>query len=306
MYERIKDSRAIPAHNLPPPPTPFIGREEELAKLRRYLANPDCRLLTVSGLGGIGKSRLALQAAGSVAAETARFFLHGVWFISLVGVESAELLVSAIANALNLAFHGQTPAKTQLLNYLREKEMLLLLDNYEHLLPQTGLLSRILVQAPAVKLLVTSRQRLNLREEWLFELEGLPYPIGDEAGVDREQLQTFSAVRLFESSARRAHRYVPLAEVRQDVIRVCQLVGGLPLALELAASRLRTLTCAAPLSIAAVKEVTRATVALDVEACYALMRSGKLEAYEQMLNSEDAKEGPKAFAEKREPVWQGK
>jgi DNA-binding SARP family transcriptional activator/predicted ATPase len=244
LYERIKASGAMPAHNLPPTSTPFIGREEELAEIRLYLANPGYRLLTISGLGGIGKSRLARQAAASVAAETVRFFLHGVWFVSLVGVESADLLVSVIANALNLAFRGQAPAETQLLDYLREKEMLLLLDNYEHLLPQTGLLQRILEEAPDVKLLVTSRQRLSLRQEWLFELEGLSYPERDAAGCDAESLRTFSAIRLFESSARRARRHFSLAEIQRNVIRIGRLVEGMPLALELAAGRLRTLTCA--------------------------------------------------------------
>jgi predicted ATPase/DNA-binding SARP family transcriptional activator len=244
LYERIKASRAIPAHNLPPAPTPFIGREEELAAIRHYLAHPDCRLLTVVGLGGVGKTRLALQAAGSVAAETARFFLHGVRFIPLVGVASADLLVSIIANALNLAFRGQAPAETQLLGYLREKEMLLLLDNYEHLLPHTALLERILEAAPEVKLLVTSRQRLNLPQERLFELEGLPYPERDEASCDVERLSAFSAVDLFESSARRTRRRFSLHGTWRDVTQICQLVEGMPLALELAAGRLATLGCA--------------------------------------------------------------
>jgi DNA-binding SARP family transcriptional activator/predicted ATPase len=244
LCERIKALRATRVHNLPPARTPFIGREEELAEIRRYLANPDCRLLTVVGLGGIGKSRLARQAAASVAAETVRSFLHGVWLISLVGVESADQLVWVIADSLNLTFHGQAPAETQLLNYLREKEMLLLLDNYEHLLPHTGLLRRILEGAPDVKLLVTSQQRLNLCQEWLFDLEGLSCPAGDATDAGLERLRAFSAVRLFESSARRVRRDFSLQEAWRDVTRICQLVEGMPLALELAAGRLGTLACA--------------------------------------------------------------
>ncbi|MCB0211875.1 MAG: tetratricopeptide repeat protein [Anaerolineae bacterium] len=244
LYERIKASRMSLPHNLPPAPTPFIGREAELAQLKGHLANPDCRLLTVGGLGGIGKSRLALAAAALMAADTARFFLHGVWFISLVGIASADLLVSTIANALNISFNGRTPAETQLIDYLREKEILLLLDNYEHLLPQTGLLRRILAQAPEVKFLVTSRQRLLLREEWLFELAGLAYPAEDEVGGDIERLRVFSAVRLFESNARHVRRHFSLAEAQEDATQICRLVGGMPLALELAAGRLGTLTCA--------------------------------------------------------------
>jgi hypothetical protein len=172
LYERI---RAAPErrHNLPPRPTSFVGREEELAVMGQHLANPDCRLLTVIGPGGIGKTRLALQ----VAAEQVDAFLHGVTFVPLASLLSAELLAPAIADALQLPLHGREAHKVQLLNHLRDKELLLVLDNFEHLVP-TGLrlLLDILRAAPEVKLLVTSRERLNLRWEWVMALDGLPYP----------------------------------------------------------------------------------------------------------------------------------
>jgi hypothetical protein len=167
-------------HNLPTPPTPLIGRESELAQIAKLLTDPACRLLTLVGPGGIGKTRLALQAAG---AERGRY-LHGVYFVPLSSLISTEFLVAAIAAALNFSFHGPAEPKTQLLNYLREKEMFLTLDNFEHLLPaseaeeQDGpeLLADILASAPAVKILVTSRERLNLAGEWLLEIEGLSVP----------------------------------------------------------------------------------------------------------------------------------
>ncbi len=258
LYERVKASALARPHNLPPEPTPFIGREEELAAISRRLADPGCRLLTVVGVGGIGKSRLAIQTA-RLAAEQVRMFLHGVTFVPLAGVESADLLVSAIANALNFSFHGRKSPERQLLNYLREKEMLLLLDNYEHLLPETTLLVDILRQAPDVKLMATSRERLNLREEWLFDVEGLLCPANDTTFLGRgslrqhpvgldddgeiERLRTFDALRLFEASARRVQWRFSIAEERQAVVQICRLLQGLPLAIELSAEWLKTLSC---------------------------------------------------------------
>lgn len=181
-YERLVSVvGTIPQrHNLPSPPTPLIGRESELAHIAKLLANPACRLLTLVGPGGMGKTRLALQAAS---AEIGRY-LDGVYFVPLAALKSAEFLVSAMAAALNFSFHGPAEPKAQLLNYLRAKELLLSLDNFEHLLPapeaeeQAGseLLADILAGAAAVKILVTSRERLNLAGEWLLEIAGLSVP----------------------------------------------------------------------------------------------------------------------------------
>jgi predicted ATPase len=239
-------------HNLPTPPTPLIGRESELVQIAKLLADPACRLLTLVGPGGIGKTRLALQAAS---AETGRY-LHGVYFVPLTSLTSTEFLVSAIAATLNFSFHGPAEPKTQLLNYLREKEMFLTLDGFEHLLPASEaeekdgseLLADILVSAPLVKILVTSRERLNLAGEWLLDIEGLSVPpqvlpLPSEGSVAR--LEAYSAVTLFAQAASRMQPGFSLSsQIQRDVTRICRLVEGMPLALELAAAWVRTLTCA--------------------------------------------------------------
>jgi predicted ATPase/DNA-binding SARP family transcriptional activator/uncharacterized protein HemY len=235
LYERIRAASARRLH-LPAQPTPFVGREDELARLTRCFDRPDCRLLTLVGPGGIGKTRLALQMAEA----RQEAFLDGVYLVPLAGVDSAELLVPAIAEALHFAFYGRQDSKAQLLAYLHEKELLLLLDNFEHLVTGAGLLAEILEQAPQVKLLVTSRQRLDLRWEWLFDVGGLPYPAADEAG----RLAEFSAVQLFAQTASRVRPDFSLADQGPSVARICRLVEGLPLALELAAAGLRARPCA--------------------------------------------------------------
>ncbi|MFQ5854542.1 MAG: tetratricopeptide repeat protein [Anaerolineae bacterium] len=237
LYERIQMMRAGPRRNLPPQATPFVGREKELARIAEMLADPDCRLLTIVGPGGIGKTRLAIQAALAVVDKQARMFLHGVGFVPLAGVEATEFLVPTIANALGFSFSGPAEPGQQLINYLRQKEILLVLDNFEQLHDGTAFLLELLEGAPEVKLLVTSRQRLNLHWEWLLPLEGLPYPEGDAATVRRGDGEAYDAVRLFLTCARRVQPgFEPAGETERAVIRVCQTVEGMPLAVELAAA----------------------------------------------------------------------
>jgi predicted ATPase/DNA-binding SARP family transcriptional activator len=240
LYERIKMAMALPPHNLPLQATPLIGREDDVAALREQLAGAECRLLTLTGVGGIGKSRLALEVARALATEDPRLFLHGVDFVPLVGVDGPDL-IAAIGAGLGIAFSGQQPADQQLLSYLREMELLLLLDNYEHLLPDTRLLAAILQQAPGVKLLVTSRERLQLHEEWLFAVDGLPYPTQEELARGESDASEYGAVRLFAARARRVQRRFSLATAGREVAAICRLVQGMPLALELAAARLNSL-----------------------------------------------------------------
>ena len=168
-----------PAHNLPPDPTPFIGRETELAQVAAHLADPDCRLLTILGPGGIGKTRLAVQAAQAAAER----FTHGACFVDLAPIASAELLAATILRALQAPSYGAAEPDQHILDYLAGKQMLLVLDNYEQLLTGwTGSARRLRSRhedagaAPQIKLLVTSRARLNVRAEWLAPLEGLEVP----------------------------------------------------------------------------------------------------------------------------------
>ncbi|MFN8454607.1 MAG: tetratricopeptide repeat protein [Anaerolineae bacterium] len=223
--------------------TPLLGREHELANISRLLQRPECRMLTLIGPGGIGKTRLA-QAAASAQPE---LFADGVYFVSLAPLTSPDLIASTIANASGLTFHGSATPQAQLLAYLRQKSLLLILDNFEHLLTinpphlQSGiaLLNDILTGAPQVKLLVTSRERLNLQGEWVVELQGLPIPPANRA----KKLEQYSAVALFLYSARRLKADLELTEAdRPAMIRICRLLAGIPLGLELAASWVRLLS----------------------------------------------------------------
>ena len=239
-----KSLSAIPAHNLPLPPTPFVGREEELARIAGLFLNPDCRLLTLVGPGGIGKTRLAVQAALQTVvpeASVKSLFPDGVYFVPLAEIPSTAFLVPAVSAVLPFSFQGPQDTKTQLLDFLREKRTLLILDNFELLLPAVAFLSEILRAAPEVKLLATSRERLKLKEEWALELGGLVIPgEGEEGDPNRD-----SALRLFLQCARRADLgFVLKKEDIPDLTRTCRLVDGMPLGIELAAGWVRTLSLA--------------------------------------------------------------
>ncbi len=232
--------KQTPPHNLPLHLTPFVGREQELTQIAVQLAKSSCRLLSMIGPGGIGKTRLAIESATrELSGEN---FRHGVYFISLAPINSPDFIVPTIAASLNISFYGQEDPQTQLLNYLQAKNMLLILDNFEHLLSGVGLLVDILNAAPQVKLLVTSRERLNLAGEWLFDVQGLLYPADD--CVDLTLIQTYSAIQLFCQTAVRLDPGFTLSEVESPhIVRICQLVEGMPLGVELAASWIRTLSC---------------------------------------------------------------
>lgn len=259
---------SVRASNLPVQGTPFIGRDKELAEIANLLADPACRLLTLIGAGGIGKTRLAIQ----VASEVEDAFGDGAHFVALQPLRSADFLVSAVADALDFALRGQGDPTTQLVSYVCDRQILLVLDNFEHLLapppspfetepslsfslpeslPEGGikggldLLTDILACAPGVKLLITSREILNLQEEWLYQVQGLPYPDTSLNGsLNEAEIQAYGAVQLFLERARRVRRDFSLADDGADVIRICQLVEGMPLAIELAASWTRTMPCA--------------------------------------------------------------
>lgn len=225
LYERIRAARQSPRHNIPISSSEFIGREKELENLRQRLADPKCRLITLIGLGGAGKTRLAQQAA----LLCVDMFINGAWHVSLAAVE-AEGIVPAVGNVFNFPFSAGDHKK-QLLNFLRQKELLLVLDNFEHLLDSSSLLSEILKNAPEIKLLVTSRERLDIDGEWVVELSGL-------------DVGSSSADQLFVQSAKRARAEIQLTEQDQTAIaEICRMVGGLPLGIEIAAAWIRSMDC---------------------------------------------------------------
>jgi predicted ATPase/DNA-binding SARP family transcriptional activator len=231
-----------PISNLPSQPTPFIGRRSELAEIAARLADPACQLLTMIGPGGIGKTRLALEAASRALAD--QTFADGVYFIPLAPSSRPDFLISAIGHALKLAFYGpesfEENPKGQLLSYLRERKMLLIIDNFEVLLAGVELVAEMLQSAPKLKILVTSRERLNLQAEWVLEIPGMRTP--EESDLAR--LEEYSAVRLFLQNARRTQADFELTEADKPyVMRICQLVGGMPLGIQLASAWVRFLSC---------------------------------------------------------------
>lgn len=240
--ESIPFLPAAPLHNLPASLTSFHGREQELADLGRLLANPECRCISLIGLGGVGKTRLAVETAQRHLAG----FAHGVAFASLASVRSVEVAIPTIASAVQVQFYGPDDPKDQLLDYLRAKQMLLLLDNVEQLLTEdplpAGLVEfviDILQRAPGVKLLVTSREALNLQGEWVFDVRGLAC-----SGVEQaEKVDEYAAVALFIQRARRVSPGLAFGQADLAAIaQLCCLVDGMPLAIELAATWTRVLS----------------------------------------------------------------
>ena len=228
--------------NLPPQFTKFIGRTQELAELRQLLDDPACRILTLLGPGGVGKTRLSIQLAESQRAE----FSHGIFFIPLAGVDSPAGLLPAFAKALGLTFSARGgDNRQQLLAALEPRQALIILDNFEHLITEetVQLLLDIAAEARQVKLLVTSRIGLNVAGEQHYLLSGMRTPGLPAPDADPQATAVFSAVRLFLDRARRVDPGFELTTANQRaVVHICRLVHGMPLAIELAASWLELLS----------------------------------------------------------------
>lgn len=243
LYESLKAAETPPPHNLEPQPNVFVGRERELRQIAQNLANPACRLLTLVGPGGIGKTRLALHAAQTYVqpdlTQVGPGFPDGVYHVNLSLVEPmgeqtplsviADTLATAMGEALDIVYRGPHRLMTQLRTYLQSRQALLILDNFETMIAGAGLLSDLLRAAPTIKLLVTSRERLQLQEEFVIEMEGL---------------ELKSAIGLFVERARQVNPGMAETPAEQAAItRICRLIGGAPLAIELAASWARSLSC---------------------------------------------------------------
>lgn len=234
LLEPVSVPKPYHSH-LPVSPTPLIGREYETTIIPKQLLEPACRMLTLTGPGGIGKTRLSIEVGRALEPH----FANGAHFISLAGVGAPESILPAIADVLKLGFSGPAELTVQLTNFLHDKEILLIFDNMEHLLEGSQILSDILQGTHHVKVLVTSREQLHLQWEWLFEVQGLPLPEESELNA----LEKNSAIQLFVQRARQASQSFSLeSEDVSAIIRICRLVGGLPLAIELAASWARMLS----------------------------------------------------------------
>ncbi|MFN2278239.1 MAG: ATP-binding protein [Candidatus Promineifilaceae bacterium] len=210
-------------HNLPAATTSFLGRNGIREDLASLIRRPDLRLVTVTGLGGAGKTRLALETARSLVG----FFDHGVYFVALDNVDDADGFWQAILEGLDIPSDGVNSAQQLVENYLQNKQILLLLDNFEHLLPLTAEISNLLSQTQRLNLLITSRQALDLQAEQLCSIGGLSCERGQES----------AAYQLFiETARRRTPGYRPSHPEVGDIIALCSQVEGLPLAIELAAT----------------------------------------------------------------------
>ncbi len=252
-------TQAAPLHHFSVQFTPFVGRQTELAQSIDYLLNPACRLLTLCGPGGMGKTRLSIQVGKQIASRLPSY--SGIYFISLAEVDSPELVISALVNCLGIPLKGAISAKAQLMSYLQNKRILLVMDNFEHLVNGADLLIEILSHAPNVKMLISSREPLNIRAEWRLILDGLAYPEGEQINnkaqgqfssnlSDREKsfdlISSYSAIQLFvQAAARIRPDFSPTEKEQAAIVRICQLIGGTPLAIEIAAAWIRMYECEA-------------------------------------------------------------
>ncbi|MEO8506039.1 MAG: adenylate/guanylate cyclase domain-containing protein [Betaproteobacteria bacterium] len=236
QFPALRSLEATP-NNLPQQLTSFIGREHELAEAKRQLRN--ARLLTLVGIGGLGKSRLSLQ----IAAETLDDYPDGVWFVELAPVTDARLVPQVVASILGVKEDTGQPVVDVLRTFVKDRELLLVLDNCEHLAQACADLARQLLEAgPRVKVLASSRERLNIRGEKIFPLAPLAVP-APEQKLSREDVGHFAAIRLFADRAAAANPDFEVTDANMGaVVEICQRLDGIPLALELAAARTRAMS----------------------------------------------------------------
>ena len=213
----------------------FVGRAVELRRVATLLAQDDCRLLCITGPGGMGKTRLARKIVGDAGPR----FRDGAVFVPLDDVPSIGDVGRRLARELGIALAGRADPMIQVIDFLRDRRMLVVLDNFEHLTADAIVLDQLLASCPALKLLVTTRERLARPSEWLLPLEGLPCPDVE----DRDLVEAFDAVRLFIQAAQRVTPGLATSAESEAIVDICRQVEGLPLALELAASWTRVLSC---------------------------------------------------------------
>ncbi len=225
-----------PAHNLPGQITPFIGREFEITALTGLLLDPSFSLVSIVAPGGMGKTRLAIEVGNRIGSR----FQHGVTFVELAPLADSTDIVAAVADATGYHFQQSGRSqKQQVQDYLANKEILLILDNFEHLLDGANIVTELLSSAPRLKLLVTSRQRIDQAGETLFNLHGMSLP----ASGSHEEAAQAPAVELFRQYARRARPDFELtAENLHHVVEICRLLQGMPLGILLAAQWVTVLT----------------------------------------------------------------
>ncbi|MEZ4735668.1 MAG: BTAD domain-containing putative transcriptional regulator [Caldilineaceae bacterium] len=270
FHPPLRPAFVPPPHNLPRQLTPFVGRTLEVAAISAKLQQADCVWLTLVGEGGVGKTRLAVKVGEALLSH----FSDGVWFIPLLdivpGDELPEQLAATIGKVLQLSFAGAEPLLPQVVQQLREKQLLLIFDNFEHLsLNSRGnsgaaAIYHLIQSTRQVKVFITSRHRLNYQAEHLFVLDGLPLPDEEEVAQWEEgrlpvaDLLAYDGVALFvQRAGQNAAQFSLNEENAAAILRICRLVEGLPLGIELAATLVQRYTCT---QIAAMLEQTYTTL----------------------------------------------
>jgi len=222
---------------VPRPPSALIGRESEVAEVSAMLVDPDVRVLTLVGPGGVGKTRLALELAQLHGGN----FADGALFVGLEKLDDPGLIATELVAALGRREGHQSPAAERPSQALAEKELLLVLDNFEHLLAGAPVIAELVAEVPRLRVITTSRAPLRIRGEQLFELEPLPVPASD----DPAEAGGSPSVQLFLQLALAADRRLVVDdELMSQAARICRDLEGIPLAIELAAAQLRVLTTA--------------------------------------------------------------
>lgn len=236
QHDALGSAAVLPRVEMPHGDDGFIGRSMELRRIAEILVQPGCRLLTLVGPGGVGKTRLARRAM----AELAGHHAHGAVFVALEDVVSAPAWTARLAREVGVARLGSRDALDASIETLAQRQTLLVLDNFEQLAAEAAAIERLLAGCPRLAVLVTSRVRLALPSESVLPIEGLPAPEAE----DRDRLEAFDATRLFIAAARRVQPALAPAAEADAIVEICRRLEGLPLALELAAAWTRVLSCA--------------------------------------------------------------
>jgi predicted ATPase/DNA-binding SARP family transcriptional activator len=227
----------VPVTSMPSQDDGFVGRTVELRRIAALFEQPECRLVCLIGPGGMGKTRLARRALQELAPR----YPDGAAFVALEDAANATDIASRIARELGVALSGRLDPLPQVIDALRDRQALLVIDNFEHLAADAPILANLLDACSRLKIIVTSRVRLGLAMEQLLPLEGLPCPDVE----DRDHFEAFDAARLFVKAARRVAPALVPGNEAAAIVDICRQVEGLPLALELAAAWTRVLSCEA-------------------------------------------------------------
>ena len=237
LYDSIHEARTLPRHNLPSNSGVFVGRERELKQISKWIRDPSIHFINILGVGGIGKSRLVTQFAQQHTAQ----FLYGVRYLSLAPLTQIIQVAPALAQVFDLTLNTASTPLQQIVEYLKKREILLILDNAEHLSDFAEVLDTLLKETKRSKIVITSRIRFNLQQEHVFSLEGLQVP--EITNLNDEALANSESVQLYLQNARRYLREFNLSGHESAIARFCKIVGGMPLAIEIGTALLPVISC---------------------------------------------------------------